>query len=383
MAISFQCPNCRRRLRVKDDFAGKRTKCPACEVRLKVPILAPPAPAEGGQRTPQPAERAPTTFTSEALQQELLRIHGDYRAAISELTNTTVRGCVTILFGIVVFPIGIVLLSRFRKKWREKVNVSRTALDSLAQTNDVLFEEAMAVEELRTDADFLRLISKERYEAHRKQEIAEEKERRARFDEVCEQEYGQIGLEIFLRDDFYMPQICATCGQSAEPAGGYTGAIVHNVVVQTDALDALHFRTTSVNLPSCLACYSDEPAIEGFPRPKPEPSAWSGVGPLHNDFIAEFYRENDIHPVTVTCSVCGKESRREYLTSRCPECDHQEEASQSESMNVAAAKLKTGKSYLRKGMEKTSIIFLEQAIEAAPDSESADEARALLRKLDS
>lgn len=43
MAISFQCPKCEFRIRVKDQFAGKRGKCPGCKRSVAVPEANPPA----------------------------------------------------------------------------------------------------------------------------------------------------------------------------------------------------------------------------------------------------------------------------------------------------------------------------------------------------
>jgi DNA-directed RNA polymerase subunit RPC12/RpoP len=44
--IAFVCSGCKKNLKVKDDFAGRTTNCPACKARLVVPSpVAPPAPA--------------------------------------------------------------------------------------------------------------------------------------------------------------------------------------------------------------------------------------------------------------------------------------------------------------------------------------------------
>lgn len=42
MSIEFSCPACKQRFRVKDEFAGKTTKCTKCKAAMTVP--APPAP---------------------------------------------------------------------------------------------------------------------------------------------------------------------------------------------------------------------------------------------------------------------------------------------------------------------------------------------------
>lgn len=45
--IEFECPNCQKRLRMADEFGGRKVKCPQCGTRLEVPLsvadrLAPP-----------------------------------------------------------------------------------------------------------------------------------------------------------------------------------------------------------------------------------------------------------------------------------------------------------------------------------------------------
>lgn len=42
MSISFSCPNCARALRVRDDLAGKRVRCPQCQQPASVPAVRPP-----------------------------------------------------------------------------------------------------------------------------------------------------------------------------------------------------------------------------------------------------------------------------------------------------------------------------------------------------
>lgn len=37
MAIEFQCLNCGRSLRGKDELAGRRVKCPTCAAAIEVP----------------------------------------------------------------------------------------------------------------------------------------------------------------------------------------------------------------------------------------------------------------------------------------------------------------------------------------------------------
>jgi len=43
--IFLECTNCRKQLRVGDEFAGKRGKCPFCGTEMLIPHLAKPAPS--------------------------------------------------------------------------------------------------------------------------------------------------------------------------------------------------------------------------------------------------------------------------------------------------------------------------------------------------
>jgi predicted Zn finger-like uncharacterized protein len=47
MAIEFQCPYCTAMIRVGDDAAGKRGKCPKCATTLMVPRPQAPGSATG------------------------------------------------------------------------------------------------------------------------------------------------------------------------------------------------------------------------------------------------------------------------------------------------------------------------------------------------
>jgi serine/threonine protein kinase len=49
--ISFSCPQCAKGLKVKDELAGKKAKCPSCGQSVPVPATAPVVP---GQSRPQP-----------------------------------------------------------------------------------------------------------------------------------------------------------------------------------------------------------------------------------------------------------------------------------------------------------------------------------------
>jgi tetratricopeptide (TPR) repeat protein len=62
MAISVSCP-CSKQLRLKDIYAGKRIKCPACGKGLSVPALPKKAAANGQKEAP--AEPSPFDFLSQ------------------------------------------------------------------------------------------------------------------------------------------------------------------------------------------------------------------------------------------------------------------------------------------------------------------------------
>ena len=70
--IQFDCPHCRKTLRVKDEFAGQHGKCPHCQNVTTVPLRSapPPAPAAAPIRASAPtvvfppAAQAPATVSS-------------------------------------------------------------------------------------------------------------------------------------------------------------------------------------------------------------------------------------------------------------------------------------------------------------------------------
>jgi hypothetical protein len=37
MAIEFNCPHCKMKLKAGSDFAGKKAKCPSCNKEIVVP----------------------------------------------------------------------------------------------------------------------------------------------------------------------------------------------------------------------------------------------------------------------------------------------------------------------------------------------------------
>lgn len=52
MTIKFECPNCHRKLSVKDELAGKKGKCPGCTKNVQIPAASAPAAANGPARKP-------------------------------------------------------------------------------------------------------------------------------------------------------------------------------------------------------------------------------------------------------------------------------------------------------------------------------------------
>jgi phage FluMu protein Com len=62
MAIVFSCNQCNHRLRVPEDVAGKRIKCPQCQQVLRIPEASPSSPADAAE--PPPPE-TPQTDPSE------------------------------------------------------------------------------------------------------------------------------------------------------------------------------------------------------------------------------------------------------------------------------------------------------------------------------
>src|SRR6187399_1705282 len=63
MAIEFDCPNCRARIRTPDEAAGKKARCPQCQQISPVPVSTPLQPlnpfGDAGSQPLQPMQPAP------------------------------------------------------------------------------------------------------------------------------------------------------------------------------------------------------------------------------------------------------------------------------------------------------------------------------------
>src|SRR6266851_2904417 len=51
MSITFSCPYCRKPLKVKDELAGKKAKCPGCQKVIAIPASPSQAPVSPDGRT--------------------------------------------------------------------------------------------------------------------------------------------------------------------------------------------------------------------------------------------------------------------------------------------------------------------------------------------
>ena len=64
MAIEFNCPYCTATIRVPDPYAGKQGRCPKCDTRLVVPMVAGPG-STAPVASPTEATRLPTPEPSQ------------------------------------------------------------------------------------------------------------------------------------------------------------------------------------------------------------------------------------------------------------------------------------------------------------------------------
>jgi LSD1 subclass zinc finger protein len=75
MPIDIACPQCKKMLRLPDDAAGKKARCPSCQAIADVPIAAveivPEAPF-GAHATEENAYRSPAEYPREPYQPKSL-----------------------------------------------------------------------------------------------------------------------------------------------------------------------------------------------------------------------------------------------------------------------------------------------------------------------
>src|ERR1043166_7573667 len=61
MSIAATCPGCSARTILKDEWAGRTTKCPECGKAMKVPALPPDVSPQATSRPSMPTMASPTT----------------------------------------------------------------------------------------------------------------------------------------------------------------------------------------------------------------------------------------------------------------------------------------------------------------------------------
>ncbi len=62
MPIDFSCNHCGKKLRVPDDFAGKKAKCPQCQEVVSIPAADAPDPFAGAPSDPLGGGGEPNPF---------------------------------------------------------------------------------------------------------------------------------------------------------------------------------------------------------------------------------------------------------------------------------------------------------------------------------
>jgi hypothetical protein len=63
MAIEFECPNCRTLIRTPDEAAGKKARCPSCQLVSPVPLSS-ALPSGGGYSVPPSQPLQPTSSSN-------------------------------------------------------------------------------------------------------------------------------------------------------------------------------------------------------------------------------------------------------------------------------------------------------------------------------
>ncbi|MBW3543964.1 MAG: hypothetical protein KY476_27255, partial [Planctomycetes bacterium] len=102
MAIVFDCPHCAATVRVADDAAGKKGRCPQCGESLLVPRVVPPAAPPTGHAdavTGEPAAPVVPQFTSAPVAPVAARLRRRRRRSTSSAV------VVPLLFGAVLLGV--------------------------------------------------------------------------------------------------------------------------------------------------------------------------------------------------------------------------------------------------------------------------------------
>ncbi len=69
MPVICQCPTCKTKYQVGDQYAGRTVKCPKCSAPVVVPTVAQPtSPTAAAAKTTSPAGRGEGSFSFDLLQ---------------------------------------------------------------------------------------------------------------------------------------------------------------------------------------------------------------------------------------------------------------------------------------------------------------------------
>jgi hypothetical protein len=128
MPITFSCP-CGKTLKVKDDLAGERIKCPACGEVQAVPAAAddwevveddapegPAAAAEGERKTPVKRKKKKTNRPPRLRDREAEDEDWDQYLQRSYWRKRLFRGTAFMVLGAIIIAGGIYILVNYRKE---------------------------------------------------------------------------------------------------------------------------------------------------------------------------------------------------------------------------------------------------------------------------
>jgi len=158
MAISFSCP-CGKRLRTKDEHAGKRTKCPACGEGLVVPIPEPhgesdddyalmPAPTFGpfaGSTAPPPPRMQEEPSSYIAARAGMSKPSPAPRLESEASSGTSLREYMYWLLLLAFVPLGFSML---HKEDDFKDRLHRTIAKNIESVKGVITEEGVEKDKL-------------------------------------------------------------------------------------------------------------------------------------------------------------------------------------------------------------------------------------------